>query len=389
MSIAAQITSTGILAPSYADILANLTISFQSIYGADAYISPDSQDGQLLAIFASAINDANQMSVAVYNSFSPVTAQGVGLSNVVKINGIQRLTASNSTAVMTIVGQNGTQISNGVVQDSFGNSWNLPSTVNIPGAGTITVTATCAVSGAITAVAHSINKIATPTRGWQSADNANPATVGAPVETDFALRGRQAISVALSALSVIDSIYAAIGNVSGVQRFAIYENATASTDGNGIPSHSISAVVEGGNIQVIGQTIAAKKTPGTGTYGSTSISVVDSVGIASTINFYVLAKITITAVINITALTGYVSTTGTALINSVIASIDAIGIGVDVFLSRLYTAANLNGSLLGETYNVTSILIARGMSSPSAADVAIAFNEAAVITSATITLNVT
>lgn len=386
MSLAAQITPTGIIAPSYADILASLTVSFQAIYGSDAYIAPDSQDGQLLAVFASAINDVNQMAVTAYNSFSPVTSQGVGLSNLVKINGIQRLASSNSSAEIVIVGQNGTQILNGVLQDSARNNWNLPATVNIPGSGTITVTAVCEVPGNIVAVANSISTIATPTYGWQSATNPNAATIGAPVESDAALRIRQAKSTALPALSVMDSIFSAIGNIDGVQRYTIYENSGSTTDSNGIPSHSISAVVEGGDIQTIGSTIALKKTPGTGTYGTTPVSVVDAAGLPSTINFFVLADITITMVITIATLPGYVSSTGTAIINSIISAIDSIDIGTDVYLNRLYTYANLNGAPLSETYNVTSILIARGVASPAASDVTIAFNEAPVITAANITL---
>lgn len=44
----------------------------------------------------------------VYNAFSPSTAQGAGLSSVVKINGIRRKTASYSTVDLRIVGQVGT-----------------------------------------------------------------------------------------------------------------------------------------------------------------------------------------------------------------------------------------------------------------------------------------
>ena len=70
-SLAAQVTSTGITAPPYADILASLIASFQSIYGIDSYLGADSQDGQMLAVVAKAINDSNQTAIAVFNSFSP------------------------------------------------------------------------------------------------------------------------------------------------------------------------------------------------------------------------------------------------------------------------------------------------------------------------------
>ena len=77
---------------------------------------------QFLGIVAAAINDSNAAAVAVYNSFSPATAQGNGLSSVVKINGITRLVASNSTVDLTVVGIAGTTITNGQASDSSGSS---------------------------------------------------------------------------------------------------------------------------------------------------------------------------------------------------------------------------------------------------------------------------
>jgi uncharacterized phage protein gp47/JayE len=366
-----------------------LTLSFQTIYGVDSYLGPDSQDGQLLAVFAAAINDVNQMAVATYNSFSPSTAQGVGLSSVVKINGLARLVASNSTVDVIIVGQAGTVISNGVIADSLGNNWNLPTTVTIPIGGSITVTATAAVQGALTAAPNTITTIATPTRGWQTVTNPSAAIVGQPVEDDATLRSRQSVSTSLPALSVIDAIVAAIGNIPGMQRYKVYENATGTTDGNGIPAHSISAVTEGGDVQVIGNTIASKKTPGTGTYGTTSITVVDSEGISSTIHFFTLAEIVITVEVDITALAGYVSTTGTSIIAAIATAISSLDIGTDVYYTKLFTAANLNGSPLSSTYNVTAIKISRDGNPVAPSDVVIAFNEAAISAVNNISLVVT
>ena len=165
-TLAATITSTGISAPSYADIYQSLQASFQAIYGSDSYIDPDSQDGQMLAIFAQAMNDANNATIAAYNSFSPTTAQGTGLSSNVKINGLKRLVPSNSTVNVTIVGVAGTTITNGIVGDTAGNQWALPASVVVPGGGSIVVTATCTAPGAINAAPATVTSIVTPTQGW-------------------------------------------------------------------------------------------------------------------------------------------------------------------------------------------------------------------------------
>ena len=104
-TLSAVVSSTGITAPALNDILDTLISNFQSIYGVDVYLGPDTQDGQWLGILAQAIYDSNQTAVAVYNQFSPQYAIGAGLSSVVKINGLLREVSTNSTAVVLIVGQ--------------------------------------------------------------------------------------------------------------------------------------------------------------------------------------------------------------------------------------------------------------------------------------------
>ncbi|MGI4812793.1 MAG: hypothetical protein ACRYGG_05585, partial [Janthinobacterium lividum] len=109
-TLACTIDSTGISAPAYADILGSLTASFQSIYGSDIYVDPDSQDGQWLATLSQIINDGNQADVTVFVGYSPTYAQGAALASQVKINGLRKDVASNSTAVVDVVGQVGTSI---------------------------------------------------------------------------------------------------------------------------------------------------------------------------------------------------------------------------------------------------------------------------------------
>ena len=212
-TLAAQVTAAGISAPSFPDILESLQTSFKLIFGSDAYVDPDSQDGQWIAIIAAAINDSNATAIAVYNSFSPSTAQGVGLSIVVKINGLARHVPTNSTADVTLVGVFGTTIINGKVGDGLGNRWSLPASVTIPSGGSIIVTATCDTVGAVSAPAASIVNILTPTLGWQTVTNVNPATVGAPVESDAALRLRQSVSTALTAETPLKAILGAVASL--------------------------------------------------------------------------------------------------------------------------------------------------------------------------------
>ncbi|HGL5074075.1 TPA: baseplate J/gp47 family protein [Burkholderia multivorans] len=377
-TIAPTIDANGITAPTYADVLAYLQDQYRSIYGADTYLEPDSQDGQLLAMFAQAIADSNSVAIGIYNSFSPAKAVGAALSSNVKINGIQREAPSYSSADLTLVGQAGTTITNGVAKDGNNNQWALPATVTIPPAGEITVTATCTTIGAIAALAGTIDQIGTPTRGWQTVTNPADAAVGAPVETDAALRQRQTVSTALPSQTVLDGIVGAVANLPGVTRYAPYENDTSVTDSNGIPSHSISLVVEGGDATAIANAIAVKKTPGAGTFGTTTIVTTNRYGMPVPINFFRPTDAPISAVVAIRVLAGYTSSIGAAMQAAVAAYINAVAIGGGAAQAVewddcIAAAKSISGSA---TFKIVSLTLTgpRGAGAP---DVALLFNEAA------------
>lgn len=402
MSLAAYIDATGIHAPTYADVLASLQASYKGIFGSDAYLGSDSQDGQLLAIFAKAISDCNAATVQVYNAYSPAFAQGAGLSTSVKINGLARLVSSNSTATLTIVGQAGTIITNGLVGDTNSNTWLLPANVTIPVGGSISVTATAQNAGAISAAIGAISQIQTPTFGWQSATNPAVAVLGNPVESDAALRMRQSLSVAQPSQTTVDAISSAIGNTAGVIRYIVYENATNATDANGVPAHTISPIVQGGTVAAVATAIQSRKPPGIQTFGTTSYQVIDPVGLPITINYFAMAQTNIFVALTIKALPGYLSTTGTTLINAIVQLINNFQIGEGVYISRIYSPANLSGDAatissgltqaqldaLTSTYNITALTIGLSAVVLAAADIAIPFNSAAACTSSNIVLTV-
>lgn len=381
------VDSNGISAPSYAAILAYLTAQYQAIYGADVYLGADSQDGQFLAVIASAINDNNAGAVAVYNSYGPSTAQGAGLSSRVKTNGIKRLVASYSSVNVTLIGQADTVISNGTVTDSNKNTWALPPSVTIPSGGSITVTATCTTLGAISAAANTVNVIGTPVFGWQSVNNSSAASPGAPVESDAALRVRQGVSVALPSLTVLAGILGAVENVAGVTAARAYENDTGSTDSNGITANSIALVVQGGNAATIASTILAKKSPGTRTYGSTTQTVIDSTGNSHDVKFSVPAPQRISVAISLHALTNYSTLIGDEIKAAVAAYVNALGIGQSILLTRLQLPAQLYGGAGSSTFEIVTIAAAIYPATPSTTDVTIAFNAIATCAVADITIS--
>ena len=371
------VDATGFHYPDYPTVLEQLKDEYRTIYGNDVYLEADSQDGQWVAVMALAIFDTMQAAAAVYNSFSPLTAQSDALSRNVKINGIRRRVATFSQVDLRIVGQVGTTISNGQAEDTLGQKWNLPASVTIPVGGEITVTAQAADIGDVSAAAGTITKIATPTLGWQTVENLLPAVEGEPVETDAELRRRQTFSTALPSLSVLDGIIGAVASASGVTRFRGYENDSNATDADGIPAHSIAIVAEGGDTQAIGEAIAIKKTPGTGTYGTTAVATTDRYGVPNTINFFRPTPAVVGVEVTITALNGYTTSYADQIKAALAASLQALDIGDDVLITKLYVPANLPGTQAGATFDISLIRIKKDAGAFGTSNLVLAFNEVA------------
>ena len=379
LGLSATVTAEGISAPDYQTVLDTITGYFQQIYGSDAYLEPDSKDGQMVALVALAIHDANNTAISVYRSFSPATALGDALTSNVKINGITRRAATNSTVDLLLTGTVGTTITNGSVRDTNSVVWNLPATVVIGSDGTVVATATCVNSGAVAAVAGSVNGINTPTRGWASVTNPLAATVGVAAETDAELRVRQSQSVALASLTPFDAVDGAIANVEGVTRHKLFENDQEVTDSNGLPPHSISAIVEGGDATEIANTIRSVKWQGVSTYGTTSVIVTDKYGNPYTIRFSRPVDVPIYVSITIQALTGYSSEVGDEMKAAVAAYINSLAIGDSVLLSRVYSPANLGVVSGGNAryYDIMELLIGRTAEGVAAANLVVAYDESA------------
>lgn len=397
-TLAAQITATGVVAPVYNDILESLKASFSSIYGSDRDLDADTQDGQLLAIFAQAISDCNDSVKAAYASFSPNGAIGAGLSANVKINGIQREPATNSTVTLVISGTAGTQIINGIVRDTNNQNWLLPPLVTIPPGAVIDVTATAANPGPINALPNTVRVIATPVAGWGTATNPADAVAGKAAETDAELRTRQSISVS-QGITLNQAILSAVENVPGVQHARLYENDTNSTDANTLPPHSFALVVQGGDVNAVATAIMNKKGPGPATYGTTGVTLVDSVGNLETIAFFIPTEVDLDINVSLTALTGYTSAVGVKIQEALNAIVGNIGSGNTVYWSRLFQGAllltDVNGVPLAvpdpdaATFDVTALTVCLHGGTPGTANITTTISQIPRAQIANITLTVT
>lgn len=373
--LACTVSAQGISAPDYETIYARLTALYQGIFGSDVVLDNSTQDGQWIGIIAQAINASNTSMIAAFNSFSPATAQGTGLSSVVKINGLTRSVPSFSTCDVIITGTVGKTIFGGSVRDTiFGYTWTLPSIVVIPASGSITVTATCTILGAVSLGSGSLTVINTPTLGWVSVTNASSSAPGTPTQSDASLRAQQTSSTMLPGQTVMDGLLGALLALPGVSVAKGYENDTTKTNSSGIPANSIAIVVEGGDASQIATVIANKKTMGTPTYGTTTETIIDSAGNTRTINFFRSTPYPISVKVSLTALSGYTDAIGDMISTQISSYIEAQTAGSTIYTTRLYAQASLPDATGGLTYDLISIQMAANGADMSNNNVVLPFN---------------
>jgi uncharacterized phage protein gp47/JayE len=384
------INESGLTLPLFTDIHEWTRTVFREIYGQDIYIENDSQDGQLIGILSKAFHDLNSVTEATYNAYSPSSAQGNGLSRVVKINGLRRKIPTRSSVDLRIIGWPGTEITNGAVSDAGGNRWILPTSVIIPPEAEIIVTATAQSAGEVFAGPNTITVIDTATRGWQSVTNPEASTSGMPVETDPMLRVRQSLSTALPSLSHFESLVGAVAAIEGTNRYRGYENESTGVDDRGIPQNAVALVVEGGDEAEIASTIYRKKAPGTITWGTTSHTYIDLAGIPHKIYFSRPRQAPVAISIPIKPMAKFTATKDLALRTAVANWVNSHMIGEHIYVEEIATPARLitptypNGD---PTFKILpEVKVARGGDAPVSADLMIDFDERVTCTAGDVIL---
>lgn len=390
---------SGIHIPTYQDYEDYLVAQARQIFGNDIYLEPDSQDFQLIAAQALTAYQTALTAQLAYNSRSPGTAVGTGLDGIIQINGLVRRGDTFSQATVTLLGEPYTAINNGIVGDVNGNRWALPPQIVLDEYGTVTVTATCETAGAITALVGQINVIVTPTFGWSSVNNPNPATPGRGQELDSELRARQAVSVANPSQALTTGILGSVLAVDGVVSAQLYENDTnlSVSEINGIynpydyPPHSITLVVDGGDSMEIANAIYIRKTPGCYTNGDVAETLTDRYGAPTTIRFFRPIEIPIQVEITIEALNGYTSTMATLIEQAISDYLNSLVAGQSVIISELWQAALSADPNSYPVFSITTVEAAFNYTgeTPSTNNIIMDFDQKAICDPSYVTVIVT
>lgn len=373
---APYIDETGLHIPEYASILEQLVDDMKTIFGSDIYLENDSMDYQQLSIHARFIYDTYLALQIAYSSRSPSFAVGVALDSLSPLFGVYRIPATKSNVELTLTGEVGTVLNNCVASDSASNRWIIPNGTTISDGGSVTVQCESEEYGRILSAANTIVNIDTPVYGWISVTNNSPSVPGVDTESDASLRARMFNASFAPSYSILEGMISTLYNVTGVKRVAGYENDTDTADSNGIPAHSISLVVDGGTDEDIATQIYMKKTPGVGTYGTTSVDVTSIYGNQNTIKFFRPTSTPIYFKLGIKKLPGYNPDILNTIKEKLIEFLDETQIGDPIYNSSIWgVVLSAQSALNNPTFSITSVQMSTDGSTYNTNDVSCAFNE--------------
>lgn len=334
---AAKFTDTGLVIPTYSDIFEYYLQGMREIFGNTVYLSPESPDYQQLAILAQAASDAHEALRIMWSSQDVDAAEGVALDILGNRVGLTRNSNSLSQCQAEISGTVGATIVSGIVAGADGTLWNLPTSVTLD-VSPKTVTLTCQKWGPREDAVGSINIIITASSGfnyWDTVSNTTIPTGGSDIESDSSYRKRIKESFAPYGRSSLEVLTSRLANVEGVTNCIIRENDTNVTDSRGIPSHSISAVVEGGSDEDIFNVLTYKG-EGVGTYGDVSTKITNMFGEEVTYSFFRTDKKPLYLRISGNDLGGWDEQTQSTVANALSVFITNQKIGQTVLIGRLW-----------------------------------------------------
>lgn len=373
---APYIDHTGLHMPLYTDIRDKIIEDAKNIFGQDIYLEIDSQDYQWIAIVSEKIYDAFQLAQFVYNNRGPSVATGSALDAIVKLNGIKRKSESYSRCNVVLSGIPGTIIKNGVVLDKGNIKWVIFEDVEILEDGEGHAEAVCSIPGPIVANPGDIVNIYNPIYGWHAVYNTESGEIGTKSESDEELRKRQSYSTAQPSLTMLEGTAGAVAQIANVNRSRVYENDTNQVDERGLPPHSITAVVEGGDDQEIAKAIWIHKGIGCYTNGDISVEIMDSKEQITPIRFFRPTYVDIEVNINIKMINNYTSKVTDDIKASIKKYLNSLEIGVGLSVSSLWGAAlQAMPNLMNPTFSITSLSANRVGDTPTTEDIGFEFNE--------------
>jgi hypothetical protein len=182
------------------------------------------------------------------------------------------------------------------------------------------------------------------------------AIAGRNTELDADFRVRREELLRLAGVATVEAIRAAVRDLLGVTQVIVFENATDSTDADGLPPHSFEVVVSGGDDTEVAQTIFDTQAAGIATHrdpgaNGRTVVITDSQNFTHSINFTRPSDldmwIDVDIVIDAEVFGGGVTSAGIDQVKDALKTLgDSLSIGDDVIVNRF----------LGEPFDVAGVI---------------------------------
>lgn len=251
----------------------------------------------LVGVVSAPVRELWELAESVYAARTREGASGASLDDVNAITGSTRDEATRSTVIQTLNLDPAVVVPAGSVVSMVGSPsirfrTRLEVDSTAGGGGPYTVQMEAEETGPIAAPAGSLTVIESPVAGWTSTTNAADATLGAARELDAAYRARGESELATAGTAPLDAIRADLLEVDGVVSVSVFQNVTEAIDVNGLPPHSVEAIVYDGTSdgsvvtdEVIAEALFAAVGGGIATHGTTTVNVTDDTGEVHAVSF--------------------------------------------------------------------------------------------------------
>jgi uncharacterized phage protein gp47/JayE len=439
---------TGFVPKTVNDVVADLQQAFQNAFGKNILLSPQSRNGQIIGIFADRFAELWNLAQAVNASQQPDNSTGVSFDSLCGLTGTKRQNPLSSTVTGTLTGTPATVLLTGkqasvvgtgvkfqtladatlaavtvwaaytaVLGDRRTNVGNVyqcttpGNSVTGPvgtgsgiadggaarwlylGAGTAAVDVAMGSvdPGAKVATSGSLTTIETPFAGWSGVINVLDAVLGRDVEQDGALRTRREGELRGAGNSAVDAIRSKLIKVAGVTTAFVFDNPLDVVDPNGMPPHSVEALVVGGLNQDILNAVWAATSGGIQTTGNQTGSVTDTQGFAHTVKYSRPAAQNVYVIVNVIYDASKFPVNGATLIQNQIALTYGGKIlpDYDVVASAIGGQVFMTPGILPGLLDVTSVLIGLAPTPTLSVTIPISSRQIAAFDTSRITVNLT
>jgi len=387
----AGVTPTGFEKKTLADLLSEIETDQRNTISPSLNFQADSVIGQNNNIFADKLRELWDVSEAIYRAMYPDSASGDALDNVAAITGAIRLPATKSTVTLTVNINAGTSLPVGRVVSEVNTGVRFVTTESVINTGgspaDFDVDAESEDFGSIQAAAGTLTVIETPATGWNSVTNALDADPGRDDETDADFRVRREQLLRVGGNATVESILSDLRDVENVESVTLLNNRGDVVDSNGLPPHSVEAIMLGGADQDIGEALFRTVAAGTETHknaiGGVTVQVEDSQGFTEDMNFTRPQETDIWIEIDIEVTDEY---EGDAAVKAaLVAEGSTLGIGNDVILEAIKAAA----FEVGGVFDVTDFKIDTVFPPVGTSNIPIAVRQLARFDTSRVTVNST